>query len=133
MRRDKTKYLDDDERDIVEDGEVVRTRLIMKDGRDHRPHFLRVTDTEVRLAQRKARNARQMWIRDMTSAWKTRPKDQAPDDDEDNDPAAPAEAVATQLENWLGKNVTPADVERRRRAQHAEFSRNLENAWRGGR
>jgi hypothetical protein len=155
MRKKTDVYLDDDDDldvldryDVVPDGFALRTRLNAMDGRpitelrparsrptdlrNHAPGYRYGTDEKsptvgnLDAARDAARSARAQWVRDMTSAWKRMPG-------RDAEPDAPAEAVETQLEVWLGKNVTPADVERRRRAQHAKFAQDLSSAWKGGR
>jgi hypothetical protein len=108
-------------------------RAFAFDGRDHQPHYARPTDAA---CERLRTEARDEMIRRLCDAWKSQPRDQAPDDDPDeDDPSAAANAVERQLERGRGRE--PVDVARavemRRRAQHAEFAQQLSNAWRGGR
>jgi hypothetical protein len=97
---------------------------------------------------RDARDARLEMIKRASEAWRTPAAHDAAQPDLGSrleelrrhqeqpakaDPKA-ALARAQELENWRGRDLSELAiaVETRRRAIHAEYSRNLENAWRGG-
>ena len=107
-------------------------RAIAFDARDHQPHFGRPSDA-VLDARKQARDA---YVRRTCEAWRTGGRVQSK---QDADPSEPdpnaANAVERQLERWQGRDPVDVarDVERRRRAVHAEFCNTLSNAWRGGR
>ena len=137
---------EDDDGCEVKDGESVTVRLELMDAtqrwvaakygafdaRDHQPHFGRPNDA-VLDARKQARDA---YVRRTCEAWRTAGCVQSK---QDADPSEPdpnaANAVERQLERWQGRDPVEVarDVERRRRAVHAEFCNTLSNAWRGGR
>jgi hypothetical protein len=156
--RDAYAYLDDDDDldvldryDILPDGFALRTKLNAMDGKpitefrrsrprtalmdsrrfdaqNHQPGF-RLGDAAVQDARSSARAA---WVRQMSDAWKRSPPSRDAASDPDDDPAAAANAVEGRLERERGADPA-ADLERDRRRIHAQFSQQLENAWRGGR
>jgi hypothetical protein len=111
MRHD----VEDDGDRVIEDGESVRCPIFLK---DHRPHFLRVTDEGVRDARREARRARQSWIRDMTSAWKrTLCRDAGPEPD----------AAEALLKRHL--RTEPDDDAARRDRAYVDYCARVSQAW----
>jgi hypothetical protein len=110
--------LDDDDR-VVRDGESVRTPLFMK---DHRPRFLRTSDAGVRAARIAARDARQTWIKDLSTAWKRTPHtDNGPDEE--------------LLRRHLAEPDEPDEddldaIQARRDRQWLEYRDRVGNAWR---
>jgi hypothetical protein len=123
-KRDAHTYFDDD--GICEDGESVRAPVVImdSDARSHQPHFARLTDDAILDARRTARAA---WIKQMNDAWRRPGRDAA-----DADPSEPANVVEA-VRRQTAHEISAGEVEARRRAIHAEFSRNLSEAWRGGR
>jgi hypothetical protein len=86
-------YVDDDDV-VIPDGGRVRVRMDMMDSmqrriaqmfdaRDHQPHFAEATDVAVRDARTAARDARNEYVRNLTTAYRTagRVQDAAPHDD----------------------------------------------------
>jgi hypothetical protein len=142
------KYLDDDDdafdaNGVCRDGRGVRVSTMIMDSRrfaqltdddvrDHQPHFGRPSDA-VLDARKQARDA---YVRRTCEAWRTAGRVQSK---QDADPSEPdpnaANAAERELETWQGRDPAELarDVERRRRAVHAEFCNTLSNAWRGGR
>jgi hypothetical protein len=103
---------------------------------------------------RKRTEARDAYVRNLTTAWRRTPhKDAAQPDSgstlaewqahargplpgqsgEKLDPNA-AGAIERQLERWRGRDLSElaAEAEAMRRKNHAEFAERLSNAWRGG-
>ena len=113
--------------EVLEDGESVRAgRLMIYDSRDHQPHYAELTDAQTAMRTR----ARSEYIKRTCDAWKTAGLVQQDADPSKPDPNA-ASAVQAQLETWQGRDSVDIarDVERRRRAIHAEFTERLTNAW----
>jgi hypothetical protein len=119
--RKRDAYLDDE---IARDGETIRTPLFLKDGRDHQPHFLRVTDEGVRDARREARDARQEWIRDLSSAWRRRPHIDA------TEPDAATELLPRRDVPGPDERIDPDGKLASMRREYQRRCRELENAWR---
>jgi hypothetical protein len=113
MRENTNAYLDDDD-DVVADGESVRVPLFM---RDHQPGYRGVSDAKVRDAQRMARDARQTWIRDLSSAWRTPHKD-----------ASEPDAAEARLRRHL-RSEPDDDAQVRRDRAWKSYCDQLSTAW----
>jgi hypothetical protein len=123
------KYFDDDrdrdrDREVCKDQEVVRCPIWLMDGmqraiadvdpRDHQPHF--VTDTTD--ARRIARDARDQYVRRLTSAWQTPSRDAAA-------PDASEELLRKHLRSEPDDNA-----QARREAAYRDSVQRIQNAWR---
>jgi hypothetical protein len=118
MRHD----VEDDGDRVIEDGESVRTPLFTK---DHQPHFLRAGGAKVRDAQRMARDARQSWIRDLSSAWARRPGRDA------SEPDAATELLPRRDVPGPDERIDPdGKLASMREREYQRRCRELENAWR---
>jgi hypothetical protein len=101
----------------------VRRPLLLKDSWPTGPGYVTVTSPQVRDAQRMARDARQAWLRDLTSAWKRG----AVSRDAGSEPDASGRL-------FRGRTEPDADdAARRRRAALRARDEQLVNAWRMGR
>jgi hypothetical protein len=112
---------------VLEDGESVKVPVkLMDNARDYQPHYGQLTDAQTAMRVR----ARSEYIKRTCDAWKTAGRVQQDADPSKPDPDA-ANAVQAQLETWQGRDPVDIarDVERRRRAIHAEFTERLTNAW----
>jgi hypothetical protein len=77
--------------------------------------------------------ARDEMVQRMRDGWRTPHDRAAPDLGSPPEVMRAAAREQGQLEHWQGRpnEKLAAEVEARRRSQHAQFSRDLENAWRG--
>jgi hypothetical protein len=142
--RKNDAYLDDE---MVPDGTTLKVPVFAMDalqravgGVDlsgHQPGYRTgMSNAAVRDARTAARDARNGYVRRTCEAWRTAGRVQSKQDADPTEPdPSAANAVEEQLERWQGRDPADLarDVERRRRAQHAEFCNTLSNAWRGGR
>jgi hypothetical protein len=110
---------DDDDDRILEDGEKISVRLMM---RDNQPGFLSLSDAAVRDARRVAHDAREEMIRRAQEAWRTPPnasRDAAQPD------SSPPEVTRRHLR---GDDLDNAQA--RRDAAWNSYKDQLGNAWR---
>jgi hypothetical protein len=118
----RTVRRDDDEHDVVADGESVRGPLMLKDGWPNRSGFVSVNSPAVRDAQRMARDARQAWIKRMCDAWRM-PVSVTPVKD-----AAEPDAAEALLRRHLGTEPDD-DAQARRDRAYADYCARVSQAW----
>jgi hypothetical protein len=153
MRTRRPDLDDDDDAGIARDGEVLRCGMVFMDkraiastvfdARAHQPGYRGSPAPEVRDARQAARSSREVWLRDMQSAWR-RP---ARDDNEwlfndpnvdpnlslvrrgQPDPPDESERMRGHLYGPGELDALASEVARRREREHAARSRDLQQAW----
>jgi len=123
---------DEDDDDMVRDGDTVRTPLYLVDAvrfEDGQPHFLRAVDEasksktvlDLDAARDAARAARESWIKQMCDAWKRPPTRDASQPD-----------LGTRAEEMMRRHLRTEpdyDAQARRDAAWAQYRDQLGNAW----
>jgi hypothetical protein len=121
------RRLDDDHDDVAFDGEVVHRPLILKDHNmlsDHQPGHRVSSDSTVRDARIAARDARESWIRDLTTGWKRASgfRDAGPEPDLGTPPEPLRRHLHTEPDD---------DAQARRDRAYQEYVRSLDFRTRG--
>jgi len=149
---------DDDDDDVVRDGDTVRTPLFLTDTvrfKDGQPHFVRMADAasksatvaDLDAARDAARAARDTWIKQTCDAWKrppacdaaqpdlgTRPEDlmlmrrHLRGEPDDDGAPDPGDARAVERRRHTERGE---EAQRERDAAWHQYKDRLSNAWRG--
>jgi Arc/MetJ-type ribon-helix-helix transcriptional regulator len=133
--KSKDAYLDTD---IARDGEVVRRPIHLMDslqraitGVDQHTRGYRSSTSEtVRDAQRAARNSRDAYVRNLSTAWDAKKRRQPPDDDDKEDVEGNEGQDVTDPEQ-VGRSALSVDAARRvANDSYRKMCDRLASAWR---